>query len=286
VALVAASLRARTTSSAASLATPQARSRGLPQPGGMDRGGRQGRSRLLATVPPTSTHTEAPAVRLVTATLGTVNAARPEVETRGGSRSRWRDSDAGGVVAVPAVLARPLASPVAQGDFVGTLGRVAFGGNPSWLDVATPGRCARSELLAPRQPPPARSSTAPGRSAGCPSARLAALAVPTRRDGGLGGWPSIPMASASARGKRQEADRLSGPWRSSITRCGGGTSRAPRSTKNGIRHPAVTARRSARCPGSGACARAGQGAWPSPDAGSATRLLGRSTDFTLAPGGL
>ena len=233
------------------------------------------------------------AVRLMTATLGKVHAGEARGRDEGWVRSRWCDSDAGGVVAVPAVLARPLASPVAQGDFVGNRSRDPRGGEwcgralgepraaspsaavPAGQKLPRRGSAAGPSCLPLASHHPQRSSTAPGCSAGCPSTRVAALAVPTRRGGCLGaGRPSPWLRPAP------EADARSGPtqrtlWRSSSTRFGAGPSVGPPSTKNGTRYPAVTARRPARCPGRARAPGCVRGAWPSLDAGPATGQLGR-----------
>jgi len=105
--------------------------------------------------PTTAAQTKAHVVRWSPATLGKVTRARRDGATRGGSGPAGVTPTMGRIaVAVLAVLARPPASPVAQGG-----------------------------LLAPAALRPCR---------------------PTRCDGAPRGWPSIPMASASARGKRQK----------------------------------------------------------------------------------
>src|SRR6266545_7786773 len=119
------------------------------------------------------------AVRLMTATLGKVHAGEARGRDEGWVRSRWCDSDAGGVVAVPAVLARPLASPVAQGDFVGTRSRDPRGGK--WCRA----------LGEPRAEPPSAAIRAGPR-------------LPRR--GGAPGASCLPLASYCRNGRARRRD--------------------------------------------------------------------------------
>ena len=189
------------------------------------------------------------------------------------------------VVAVPAVLARPPASPVAQDRLAGTRSRDPRGGK--WCRAlgepraAPPSAAIRAGPRLPRRggapgasccptPATARNDRARRRgcSAGCPSSGAVAAPQARRAEMGAPGLAVHPHGF----GQHPRQTPRSGPtqrtlWRSSITRFGGGTSVGPPSTKNGIRHPAVTARRSARCPGR-ACALGrvtARGCLPTPD---------------------
>jgi hypothetical protein len=100
----------------------------------------------------------------------------------------------------------------------------------------------QTELLATRRSRLATLARGAGMLAGCPSSRDATAVQTDGCDGTPRGWPSIPWL-----GPAPEADARSGRTqrtlrRSSITRFGGGTSVGPLPTKNGTRHPAVTAR--------------------------------------------
>jgi len=128
----------------------------------------------------------------------------------------------------------------------------AFGGSPSAL---SPSAASRPRPLLPRGVMPEDraacqsplsgwqwSSAALGCSASCPPPATPRRCRSGRLRWAARGWPSIPWLrpapEANARsGRTQRTLR-----RSSITRFGGRHLGGPPSTKNGMRHPAVTAR--------------------------------------------
>ncbi len=171
------------------------------------------------------------AVRLMTATLGKVHAGEARGRDEGWVRSRWCDSDAGGVVAVPAVLARPLASPVAQGDFVGNRSRDPRGGEWCGRALGEPRAASPSAAVPAGQRLPRRGSAAGNGRARRRDARPAARPRGLRRsqsrraEVGASGLAVHPHGFGQHPRQTPEADRLSGRFGVAAAR---GSGQAPR----------------------------------------------------------